>query len=222
MLRARLGRLGRGGLPLGRAQPPPPLLRRDALLRARALSSATAVGDDAGVAEDHALKLRQEIKVLGWALGDTLRSGPNNGEESYDAVERMRSLAKDWRELSTSSFGATHGAEANVKLQLAVLYDVDPSRIELSASGGSLSLTRTILSIAFAWPSGETWCLLTLAHVTRVTVAPSVHSMPTSSIFVRPRFFLTIASNSITTARDESSTSFVEGRQSECSTAFQL
>jgi phosphoenolpyruvate carboxylase len=117
MLRARLGRLGRGGLPLGRAQPPPPLLRRDALLRARALSSATAVGDDAGVAEDHALKLRQEIKVLGWALGDTLRSGPNNGEESYDAVERMRSLAKDWRELSTSSFGATHGAEANVKLQ---------------------------------------------------------------------------------------------------------
>lgn len=38
-------------------------------------------------------------------------------KDAYDAVESMRSLSKDWRQLSASSYGGSHGPVANVKLQ---------------------------------------------------------------------------------------------------------
>ncbi len=103
MLRARVC----GGLRAGRAAPPQ--LR---LLGARASSDVAAQKESE--LEDPSRKLRRDIKFLGKALGSELQNG---NRKAYDAVERMRSLSKDWRELSESGFGGSHGPAANVKLQ---------------------------------------------------------------------------------------------------------
>ena len=89
-----------------------------AALCARA-SSGSAVQEKADNEwEDRALKLRRDIKFLGEALGGELQSGH---KRAFDAVERMRTLSKDWRELSESEgfpgFGASHSPMAKVKLQ---------------------------------------------------------------------------------------------------------
>ena len=69
---------------------------------------------------DSNIELRRDIKHLGWALGDAMKKDEDNGEQTYATVEELRSLAKAWRKVNPSGFGAPANDEALEKLEKMV------------------------------------------------------------------------------------------------------
>ena len=85
---------------------------------ARGLASSA---DDPGLPRDDPdIHLRRDIKALGRALGDAIRNDAKNGEATYATVEQLRSLARRWRSMDPSGFGAPAKGEAQEKLQEVV------------------------------------------------------------------------------------------------------